>query len=157
MCLTIFGRNLKCLIQIKKKQMGLYEAGNVDNPNICIVAINPKEYFEKFKDRNINKKHKGVRRDTPGMTFESYAGRIVPLRYDSKKTEPKKIIRKRLQVKNTNMIMTNINKVKFARLNDKRYYFSDGIVSLPYGHPLLKEGLENIKNLYQKYILLLRG
>ena len=80
-----------------------------------------------------------VRREAPSMTFESYASRIAPLRYDSKKTEPKKIIQKRLQIKNTNMIMTSINKVQFARLNDKRYYFSDGIVSLPYGHPQLKE------------------
>ena len=77
-----------------KTQIGLYEAENVDNPNICTVAINPKEYFEKFKDRNINRKHKGVRRDAPGMTFESCAGRITLLRYDSKKTEPKKIIQK---------------------------------------------------------------
>ena len=51
----------------------------------------------------------------------------------------KKIIQKRLQVKNANMIMTSVNKVQFASLNDKRYYFSDRIVSLPYGHPLLKE------------------
>ena len=37
------------------------------------------------------------------------------------------------------MIMTSINKVKFANhLNDKGYYFSDGIISLAYGHPLLK-------------------
>ena len=33
--------------------------------------------------------------------------------------------------------MTSINKVKFASLNDKRYYGSDSIVSLPFGHPLL--------------------
>ena len=63
-----------------KKQMGLYEVESVDNPNICTIAINPKEYFEKFKDRNINKKHKGVRRNALGMNFESYAGWIAPLR-----------------------------------------------------------------------------
>ena len=43
--------------------------------------------------------------------------------------------------------MTSVNKVKFASLNDKRYYFSDGIVSLPYGHPLLKEVREYKKSL----------
>ena len=43
--------------------MGLYEIENIDNQNICTIAINPKEYFEKFKNRKINKKHKGVRRD----------------------------------------------------------------------------------------------
>ena len=54
-----------------KKQMGLYEIENIDNQNICTIAVNPKEYFEKFKNRKINKKHKGVRKDTPGMCFES--------------------------------------------------------------------------------------
>ena len=33
--------------------------------------------------------------------------------------------------------MTSVNKVQFASLNDKRYYFSDGIVSLPFDHPSL--------------------
>ena len=45
------------------------------------------------------------------------------------------------------MIMTSVNKVTFVSLNDKRYYFSDGIVSLPYGHPLLKELREYKKSL----------
>ena len=124
----------------KKKVMGLFEIENIDNPNICTVAVNPKEYFEKFKNRAINKKHKGVRRDTKGMDFERYASRIKDLRIDLKnKVEKEKVIQKRLQVKNTEMIMTSSNKVKFAQLNDKRYYFSDGIVSLPFGHPSLEE------------------
>ena len=50
--------------------MGLYEIKNIDNPSICNITINPKEYSEKSKSRQINKKHKGVRRDTPGMNFE---------------------------------------------------------------------------------------
>ena len=65
-----------------KKQIGLYEIENIDNQNICTIAVNPKEYFEKFRNRKINKKHKGVRRDTPGMCFESYAMRINSLRED---------------------------------------------------------------------------
>ena len=123
-----------------KKQMGLFEIENIKNQNICTIAINPKEYFEKFKNRNINKKHKGVRRDTPGMNVENYAAHIKNLKddlnFDGGKKE-EKIIQKRLQVKNTNMTMTSVNKVKFASLNDKRYYFSDGIVSLPFSHPSL--------------------
>ena len=43
--------------------------------------------------------------------------------------------------------MTRINKVKFARLNDKRYYGSDSIISLPFGHPLLNEVREYKKSL----------
>ena len=50
-----------------------------------------------------------------------------------------KITQKRLQVKNTNMTMTSVNKAQFPTLNDKRYYFSDGIVSLPFGNPSLSE------------------
>ena len=69
--------------------MGLYEVENLDNANLCTIAINAKEYFEKFKDRKINKKHKGVRRDTPGMTFESYAERISSLRQLDTKFEKK--------------------------------------------------------------------
>ena len=48
-----------------KKQMGLYEIENINNTNICTIAVNPKKYFEKFKNRSINKSHKGIRRDTP--------------------------------------------------------------------------------------------
>ena len=40
------------------------------------------------------------------------------------------------------MKMTSVSKVKFGNLNDKRYYFSDGFVSLPFQHPLLSDMLE---------------
>ena len=43
--------------------------------------------------------------------------------------------------------MTSVGKVKFARLNDKRYYFPDGIVSFPFGHPFLEELREYKKSL----------
>ena len=52
--------------------------------------------------------------------------------------------------------MTSVNKVQFARLNDKRYYFSDGIVSLPFGHPALnkvreyKKSFPKIHTVFQK-------
>ena len=29
--------------------MALYEIENIDNANICMIAVNPKEYFEKLK------------------------------------------------------------------------------------------------------------
>ena len=63
-----------------KKVIGLYEVESLDNPYVCTIAVNPEEYFEKLKNNSINKKHKGVRHDTPGMDFESYANRITPLR-----------------------------------------------------------------------------
>ena len=32
------------------------------------------------------------------------------------------------------MQMNSVKRTQFAGLNDKRYYFHDGIVSLPFGH-----------------------
>ena len=82
------------------------------------------------------------------MDFERYASRIKDLRFDlNSNVEQETVVQKRLQIKNTEMIMTSVGKVKFARLNDKRYYFSDGIVSFPFGHPLLEELREYKKSL----------
>ena len=61
----------------------------------------------------------------------------------------KKIVQKRLQVKNTEKKMKNVNKIQFASLNGKYYYLSDGIKSLPYGHPLLWE-IRNLENNFLK-------
>ena len=129
-----------------KKVMGLYEIENIDNPNVCTVAINPKEYFEKFKNWEINKKHKGARRDTSGMNFESYTEKISSIRQIDIARKDKKLFQKRLQVKNTNITMTSINKFKFVIIDDKKYYGSDGIVSLPFGHQLLNEVIEYKKS-----------
>ena len=35
--------------------------------------------------------------------------------------------------------MKSVSKVQFGQLNDKRFYFSNGIISLPYDHPYLEE------------------
>ena len=37
------------------------------------------------------------------------------------------------------MKMKSVNKTQFAVLNDKRYYFHDGVVSLTFGHFLLEK------------------
>ena len=49
------------------------------------IAVNPKEYFKAFLNKQLNKKHKGVRKDTQDMTFEAYANRILSLRELKKK------------------------------------------------------------------------
>ena len=46
------------------------------NANVINTAVSPKEYFEKYRDKAINKKYKGLKRDTPGMNFEAYSQRI---------------------------------------------------------------------------------
>ena len=59
------------------------------------------------------------------------------------------MIQKRFQVKNAEMKMTRVSKEQFASLNDKQCYFSDGIVSLPFGLPLLPDLCE-LKKPYPK-------
>ena len=38
------------------------------------------------------------------------------------------------KVKQGKMVKTTVTKTKFSQLNDKRFYFPDGILSLPYDH-----------------------
>lgn len=78
-----------------EKQVGLYETEAIDNANMITNAVNPKEYFEKYQDKTIIKKHKSMRKDAPEMTFESYAQRIMSLRdYDTSNKKPKKWYKK---------------------------------------------------------------
>ena len=38
-----------------RKQVGLLEIESIDKPNIITIALNPKEYYEKFHDHSENK------------------------------------------------------------------------------------------------------
>ena len=144
-----FWAQFKMHNQKVKKKLGLYEIENIDNVKVCTIAVNPKKYFEKFKDRGVNKKHKRVKQNTRGMDFECYAGKIMQLREADSKKKETKIIQKQLQVHNTEMKMTSVSKAKFANLNDKRCYFLDGIVFLPYGHLLLSK-VREVKKAFPK-------
>ena len=62
------------------------------------------------------------------MDFETYSERLVILHEYCFESKPKKIEQKRFQIINDSMQM------KSAGLNDKRFYFHDGIVSLQVGH-----------------------
>ena len=123
-----------------KKQVGLSEVESIDNANLITIAVNPKEYIEIFKNKAINKKHNGVKKSTPGMNFESFASRIMDVReYAYSQKKAKQIKQMRFQLKTTDMKLTEVNRMQFAGLNDKRYYLTDGATSLPYGHFLLAE------------------
>ena len=129
-----------------QKVLGLYEVESINDPCIVTLAVNPKEYFELFKSKRTNKKHKGIKKGAPGMNYENYAERIKPL-YDFEsfsrpKTERKKVVR--FTVKKGDMTTTQVEKAKFSKINDKRFYFPDAVVSLPFGHCALKE-LEKYK------------
>ena len=110
--------------------MGLYEVEIIDDPCLVTLAVNPKEYFEYFQSQRVNKKHKGIKKEAPGMNYDNYSERIKPL-YDFKsfvkpRNEKKKVV-------------SQIEKNKFLQINDKRFYFPNAIVSLPLGHCALKE------------------
>ena len=36
-----------------KKQVGLYEIEAADNPNVITVAVNPKEYLQKYRKKDV--------------------------------------------------------------------------------------------------------
>ena len=145
-----FYEKFKCRNKSVKKKVGLYEVESIDNQNMITLAINPKEYFEVFKSKEINKKHKGVKKTTPGMNFESFASRIMDFReFTPKDKQPKKIKQKRFQIKYTKMRMTNVNRNQFGVLNCKCYYLTDGVCSLPYGHFLFTEIREKKKKYKQ--------
>ena len=42
-----------------------------------MTACNPKEYYELVKNSYVNKKHKGIKKGSPGMNLENYAQRSV--------------------------------------------------------------------------------
>ena len=138
-----------------KKKVGLFETESINVPNVIAISINPKEYMEEFEDSTVNKKHKGIKRGTPGMDFDTYFSKLRSITdyfdYYFKQKKPK-IVQKRFQVINDGMQMKTVNKIQFGQLNDKRFYFPNGIVSLPFGHFLLdeyrkeKHEIKNIQN-----------
>ena len=66
--------------------------------------------------------------------------------YNPNKVE--QIEQKRFEVKNESMQMRSVSKVQIGQLNDKRFYFSNGTISLPYVHPYLQK-LRKEKHKYQ--------
>ena len=97
-----------------------------------------------------------MRKDTPGMSFDAYAGRIMSLHeHETVEKRPQKKVQKCFQVKSDIMKMTSISKCQSVGLNNKRYYFSDWIVAFPYGQPCLEEIIKyekEVKDKMQKWI-----
>ena len=75
------------------------------------------------------------------MEFENYAKRLNSIK--DIKTFGQLLHKKqghfRLSVKNNKMVLEEIQKLKFAQINNKRYYFSNGIVSLHFLHSFVKD------------------
>ena len=75
------------------------------------------------------------------MNFDSYSKRLADLNEFSKEffKKPAKIEQKRFQIINESMQMKSVSKVQFGQLNDKRFYFFNGLISLPFGRPYLED------------------
>ena len=74
-----FYERFNCKNQKLKKKVGLFETENINNANVITVALNPKEYYERFINHSGNKKHKGIKKLTPDMDFDSYSNRLSDL------------------------------------------------------------------------------
>ena len=81
------------------------------------------------------------------MEYSSYANRIKSLvnfdTFEKLPAEYKDVAR--FSVKKGKMVKAVVTKTKFSQLNDKRFYFPDGVLSLPYDHPSLSE-MDNFKS-----------
>ena len=91
-----------------EKQVGLYEIKIIGNPNIVTIIINPKSYSEKCRGKSFNEKHKGLKKDIPGMHFEVYANRVM-LFIDFANQKVRSIQQYRSQINNIKMRMQSIH------------------------------------------------
>ena len=80
-----------------------------------------------------------MKKNIPGMDFEVYSERSATLNGYCFNNKLKKKEQKRFQVVNKSMQMKSVRKTQFAGLNDKSFYFHDGIVSLPFPQFLLEK------------------
>ena len=124
-----------------QKVLGLYEVENINDPCLVTLAVNPKEYLEYFQSENINKKHKEIKKGSVRMDYENFAERIKSLFSFDTYVKPKKDTRPvlRILVKKGEMTTHKIFKSKFSQVNDKRFYFPNAVVSLPFGHCVLND------------------
>ena len=125
----------------KRKKKGLYEVECVNNPCYVTLAVNPKKYFEFCQDYSVNKKHKSIKKGSRGMEYSNYCNCIKSLTnfdmFEKPFNEYKEVAR--FVFKKGAMVKTVVAKTRFSQLNDKRFYFPDGVLSLPYRHPSLSE------------------
>ena len=131
-----------------QKVLGLHEVQSINDPCLVTLATNLIEYLEYFKSELINKKHKGIKKGAVGMDYENFTERIKPLfhfdTYVKPKDDTKSVVR--ISVKKREMATYRITKSKFSQLNDKRFYFQNAVISLPFGHQVLNKRDEYKKN-----------
>ena len=135
-----------------RKCLGYSEIESIDNPCFLTNTCNPKEYYELLENTHVNKKHKGIKKGSPGMNFENYASRITSLtNFDTFEKPPadyKEV--SRLTVLEGEIKKKTFSKTRFSQFKDNRFYFSDGVTSLSLSHPYLKELAEFKRKMGQK-------
>ena len=57
-----FYEQFSCQNENLRKRVGLFEIETTDRLNVITIALNPKEYHERFSDHSDNKKHKGLKK-----------------------------------------------------------------------------------------------
>ena len=139
-----FYEPFNCRNATLKERVGLFEIENIDKPNVITIALNPKEYYERFIDHPDNKKHKAIKNSTPGMDFDSYSNYLSDLteyfsEFLTTDNKVEKSEQRRFQGINESMQMKSESKIQFGQLNEKGFYFSNEMVSLRYGHPSLEK------------------
>ena len=141
-----------CLLPTKSKGFRSVRGRARRRPLLRYPSSQSKKYFKYFKSESVNKKHKGIKKGSQGMEYENFAERIKPLfdfeSFQAPKADMKDVVR--ISVKKGEMTTHKIVKTKFSQLNDKRFYFPNAILSLPFGHPSLKDIDEYKKNKGQK-------
>ena len=124
-----------------KKRLHYYKL-EVPTPNYIgkLLAVNPKEYFVVKSDNSTVKKHKGVHRNTV-IKQNEFMDRLATSSQILNKThsiETNKTLQNLITTKDSTTCMKTTSKKVLSILNDKRYIFHDGIVTVPHGHKVLK-------------------
>ena len=113
-----FYEQFNCRNTKLQKRVGLFEIENIDKPNVITIALNPKEYYERFIEHTDNKKHKGLKKSTPDVDFDSYSNRLSDLTEcygEFLKKPAQQIEQKRFQVIDESMQMKSVCKVQFGQ------------------------------------------
>ena len=111
-----FYEQFNCKNEALQKTVEFFEIENIGKSNVITIAINPKEYYERFIDHSDSKKHKGIKKSTPGMDFDSYSNRLSDLteyfnEFLTTDNRVETIEQIRFQVNKESMQMKSVNKI----------------------------------------------
>ena len=97
--LAEFYEQFNCRNEDLRKRVDPFEIESIDKPNVITIELNPKKYYDHFIDHYDNKKHKGLKKSTPGMDLDSYSTRLYDLTKYSNEflNKPNKVIQSKVK------------------------------------------------------------